>query len=119
DEIRVLQLFPGSGEDPISCHLIKKPIVKCGTPEALSYTWGQELATEIIRIDGKELLVTPNLHAALRRLRQDLPLPLPLAMLPRTLWIDAICINQEDPHERAEQVGLMRRIYKRASRLVI
>lgn len=35
------------------------------------------------------------------------------------MWIDAICINQEDFHERAEQVNLMRKIYKSSQCLTI
>ena len=31
------------------------------------------------------------------------------------LWIDQVCINQEDPDERTMQVLLMREIYKKAA----
>ena len=37
----------------------------------------------------------------------------------RYLWIDAICINQEDLDERSQQVGLMRQIYSQASHVVV
>lgn len=37
----------------------------------------------------------------------------------RTLWIDAICINQEDLDERSEQVVHMLQIYKNASRVIV
>lgn len=32
----------------------------------------------------------------------------------RTLWVDALCINQEDNDERAHQVGLMGQIYSKS-----
>jgi hypothetical protein len=35
------------------------------------------------------------------------------------VWVDAICINQEDSSERASQVDLMGEIYSRASACVI
>ena len=35
------------------------------------------------------------------------------------LWIDQICINQDDVHERNEQVALMHRIYSKAENVVI
>jgi len=35
------------------------------------------------------------------------------------LWIDALCINQQDLHERSQQVGRMRNIYSRATSLLI
>lgn len=37
----------------------------------------------------------------------------------KLLWVDAICIDQNDISERGHQVGLMRNIYTQASRVVI
>ncbi|KAF2754171.1 hypothetical protein EJ05DRAFT_504274 [Pseudovirgaria hyperparasitica] len=37
---------------------------------------------------------------------------------PRNLWIDAVCINQEDIEERCQQVQLMAEIYSQASQVV-
>ncbi|KAI1447666.1 heterokaryon incompatibility protein-domain-containing protein [Annulohypoxylon stygium] len=39
--------------------------------------------------------------------------------VPLWFWIDALCINQDDLQERAEQVKLMRRIYTSASTVCI
>ena len=38
---------------------------------------------------------------------------------PRRLWIDAICINQEDFLERNQQIRLMCSIYSRCKRLLV
>src|SRR5580700_5121291 len=38
---------------------------------------------------------------------------------PRTLWVDAICINQENITERNSQVQLMKSIYEKASRVLV
>ncbi|KAK0716135.1 heterokaryon incompatibility, partial [Lasiosphaeris hirsuta] len=35
------------------------------------------------------------------------------------VWIDSICINQEDDHERAQQVQLMKRVYQQSTRTVV
>lgn len=40
-------------------------------------------------------------------------------MKQRTLWIDALCINQKDNHEKSQQVRMMYQLYKQASRVVI
>jgi hypothetical protein len=37
----------------------------------------------------------------------------------RTLWVDAICINQADDDERTHQVSQMQLIYERASSVVV
>ncbi|KAH9209562.1 heterokaryon incompatibility, partial [Leptodontidium sp. 2 PMI_412] len=36
----------------------------------------------------------------------------------KRIWIDAVCINQQDPAERSSQVGLMDEIYKGAQLVI-
>jgi hypothetical protein len=57
------------------------------------------------------MTVTPNLGAALQRLRHR--------FRRRTVWIDALCINQNDLEERAQQVSFMKDIYARAKHVVV
>jgi hypothetical protein len=37
----------------------------------------------------------------------------------RVLWIDAICINQNDDDEKSHQVGMMRKIYKACQKCTV
>ncbi|KAF3770551.1 HET-domain-containing protein, partial [Cryphonectria parasitica EP155] len=60
-----------------------------------------------ITINGKTLAITTNLKEALWQAR--------LTDRPRALWTDSVCINQRDEAEKAQQVGLMGRIYKMSS----
>lgn len=39
--------------------------------------------------------------------------------LPRFLWVDAICINQEDNNEKTDQVQLMTWIYASAKGVLV
>lgn len=52
--------------------------------------------------------VTQNLHAALKRLR--------LQNQSRVLWVDAICINQDDTSEKSFQVAMMSQIYSKTTK---
>ncbi|KAI4132341.1 MAG: hypothetical protein LQ341_006283, partial [Variospora aurantia] len=86
--------------------------------EALSYTWGGNHLSHTVFVDTEDgqqqqqsLPVTENLHAALLHLRDT--------SSPRTLWIDAICINQDDKEERSQQVARMGDIYKSAAKVII
>lgn len=73
---------------------------------ALSYVWGKSSDTRPIQVNDRTLQITANLELALRHLRHP--------ESPVALWIDAICINQEDVKERNYQVGQMRNIYASA-----
>lgn len=81
---------------------------------ALSYVWGASTQERHVVVDGQMRQVTDNLYAALSQLRSR-------SVVRRGLrvWADAICFNQEDLEERAQQVQLMRQIYSRAAQVVI
>ena len=63
---------------------------------ALSYTWGDPTVRREVLVNGHSLMVTLNVEACLRELRSK-----HYIQQGWKLWIDAICINQEDIVERA------------------
>ncbi|KAL8805983.1 MAG: hypothetical protein Q9182_001640 [Xanthomendoza sp. 2 TL-2023] len=126
-EIRLLTLLPDILETPI--HITIKTVVlsdkKVPKFEALSYAWGDPADRLDIFVKLKPskrdilqwiknpkragpttLPVTRNLAEALKHLR--------LEDRPRVFWIDAICVNQQDPEERSNQVLRMPEIYSSA-----
>ncbi|KAG4441173.1 hypothetical protein IFR05_003344 [Cadophora sp. M221] len=111
DEIRFVRLLPPTSEE-IECELIQVNLNSNPRYEALSYEWGPEAKDPFwILVDGEHCKVRKNLFDALRALR--------LPTQSRLLWIDALCINQEDTTERNHQVGKMGEIYKNARRAVV
>ncbi|KAK3364667.1 heterokaryon incompatibility protein-domain-containing protein [Lasiosphaeria hispida] len=83
--------------------------------EALSWCWGTDPP-------DYALLIKYNDKTFKMRVRKQLGLALKYLRRPnkiRTLWIDAICINQADHNERNHQVQMMSRIYTRASEVCI
>ena len=115
--IRLLSLDPANElEAPITGTLSSAHLEDKAPYEALSYTWGspfegQVLEDGMIVLNGISLSVTGNLFHALRRLRDSED--------ERVLWIDAICINQQDEMEKSSQVGQMSKIYSSASRTIV
>lgn len=114
--IRILELLPanpsisGNDQDNIQCSLHIVSIQDPPPYVALFYVWGDTQTKLPISCNGSTLYITPNLHAALLALRTKAP---------RFLWIDAICINQDDLEERNSQVSIMRHIYINAKTTVI
>lgn len=108
--IRLVILHPGNREDSIRLELRHTAFAAKPRYEALSYTWGDKNLVDV-QIDGQNSSIRRNLHQALTHLRDETDM--------RTLWIDAICINQTDDAEKSWQVQLMGDIYRRARRVLI
>lgn len=107
-QIRVIVLAPGALGSPIHCayRVVNLSDEKLSY-ETLSYVWNDGVGREPILVDGKAASVTRNLYGALEQLR--------LVDCERTLWIDAICINQSDKAEKTQQVDMMCRIYSQCT----
>jgi len=104
--IRTLRLLSGRWMDQINCGLQEACLDDQPAFDALSYVWGNAKDTAAITVDGCCFQVTKNLIAALRRLRSSVDT--------RILWVDAICINQHDNQEKAQQIQFMADIYQYA-----
>lgn len=74
--------------------------------KALSYAWGSNVKNSPLliegEVDGMVVMITPNAWHALQRLGHSPG--------PEYLWLDQICIDQDDNTERNQQVGLMTKI---------
>ncbi|KAK3071906.1 hypothetical protein LTR53_007783 [Teratosphaeriaceae sp. CCFEE 6253] len=79
---------------------------------ALSYQRGPPEPAQVILLNGRFFPVTPSLFGALWAVRHALR---QAGTDDAALWVDAICINQQDLDERSRQVSRMRAIYTRAS----
>ncbi|KAI0098526.1 heterokaryon incompatibility protein-domain-containing protein [Nemania sp. FL0031] len=118
NEIRVLVLLPNlDPQAAIQCRLFRYSLESMNSYGlqthpfmALSYVWGDTEPKKTVFIYGKPKIVTPNLHDALLQLRNP--------VLPILIWVDAICINQEDIQERSQQVRNMSEIYSKVARVI-
>ena len=116
-EIRLMTLLPDAFGAKIRMTIKNKRLSKSIKPvyEALSYTWGSAINLDYVYVQKNEgekaLAITQNLAEALRYLRYE--------DRPRVLWIDAICVDQNNTAERGHQVLRMADIYRQASRVII
>lgn len=74
--------------------------------DAVSYTWGQSSLSKYMESDGETCSITDTIDDMLRFLRSPSDT--------RALWIDQICINQDDIQEKSHQVAMMGSIYSNA-----
>ena len=79
---------------------------------ALSYVWGKySIPPHRVSFGSSSIKVTTNCHSALHQLRKSFN--------PLTIWVDSICINQENIEEKASQIPLMGDIYPMAESVYI
>lgn len=109
--IRLAILQPGDRKSPVKVTLKTATFISRPKYKALSYTWGSPDVTKVIKLNGQTFKARNNLWDALVHLRDEFE--------ERTLWIDAICIDQSNVHERNQQVSLMSYIYTRAEKVVV
>ncbi|KAE8440599.1 hypothetical protein EG329_007045 [Mollisiaceae sp. DMI_Dod_QoI] len=111
-QIRLIELLPGTRESPINCRIVHSGLkFYSESYECLSYMWGPSLNPHSVSINGRIMHVRQNLRAALEAIRDE--------VRPRTVWIDALCINQEDVHERNKQVAIMGKIFHHAFKVLV
>ena len=117
DETRLLQLLPGCEDSDLIGELVHVRLQDNPIYEAISYTWADESGIVnhsgnlYIKSSNMIMKITSNCEAALRRFRNELD--------PKFLWVDSICVDQQNLLERSEQVELMTRIYKQAQRVLV
>lgn len=124
-QTRILTLYPGEANESLHCAIETVSLEDTSRDEyeALSYCWGDTTDQKFINL--KSTSSTTGLEHGSRRLRVHRSLYSALLHLrpssgpPRKLWADAICINQADYAERAQQVTTMPLIYQHAKRVVI
>lgn len=116
--IRLLHLLPGHYDSPVYCKIQEVLLGAQGVPyHDLSYTWGPNTFHESIHVvDPLDAIIqvvhiTKSLFSALRHLRH------PVQSM--WLWADGVCIDQNNPKERAHQVSQMRQVYSEAEGVVI
>jgi Heterokaryon incompatibility protein (HET) len=105
-QIRLLELLPGNDDDAIEG--LVRPVCISENPKfrAISYAWGPALKPFNLHTAEGNIPLTSSLYAALKRLRS--------ATESTFLWADAICIDQDNVHEKATQIRILPTIFQSA-----
>jgi len=77
---------------------------------AVSYCWGTSKKRAPIVIDGQNATIPQTAAVAIRNLSKVSPYP---------LWIDAVCIDQNNLQEKSQQVAMMKDVYSKAVSVLI
>lgn len=88
EEIRLVKIPRSQDAGIVECSLLTVTLQKIPSYKCLSYAWGDPKITKPILLENQITLVTHNLEAAIRNLRQH--------ACDWFTWIDAVSINQND-----------------------
>jgi hypothetical protein len=120
DEIRLIRIkrrpenplnvAEQSRVDITKCFLEQHQLGNLPPYAAISYAWDQSPVSEPVDINGVIWQVSKNVGDILRHLQ-----PIDEDAQDVLVWIDQICINQDDVLEKTHQVKIMCEIYTRAS----
>ncbi|KAI2462787.1 heterokaryon incompatibility protein-domain-containing protein [Annulohypoxylon bovei var. microspora] len=115
-DMRLLRLstLPSSGHLHAELELVD--LIYCPVFEALSYTWAGETGSNA---KSRFIFIGPYWDMIPITINCDLALRLLLEKGHLSIWVDSVCINQQDPHERSRQVAIMREIYSKASQVLV
>jgi hypothetical protein len=113
NDIRLLTVSVHEGA-PASLELHTYPRAAAPEYDAVSYTWGDHTSATSVMCNGVSLEIKTNLFRALPFIHDFRPEP-----RTRPLWVDAICVNQSDYHEKMIHVPRMGEVYENASRTLI
>ncbi|KAI1426993.1 hypothetical protein F5Y12DRAFT_793314 [Xylaria sp. FL1777] len=108
-EIRLLVLAPGRSYHPLKGVVFTLPFDDNMPPyRTLSYVWGDN-------VEPKCPLKTPHGVISLNLPLQKALIEIRHEKIPLVLWVDAICINQDNHKEKAQQIRLLPEIFQRAT----
>ncbi|KAI2641412.1 heterokaryon incompatibility protein-domain-containing protein [Hypomontagnella submonticulosa] len=110
--VRLLRLYPGKPGDDLITELFPTNLEDADSKyEATSYTWGSPLDPQRMNCNDFSVTIQKNAFEMLNALRMPDQV--------RTIWIDAICIDQSNVEERTSQVCIMHHIYRRAKSVLV
>ncbi|KAF2119337.1 heterokaryon incompatibility protein-domain-containing protein [Lophiotrema nucula] len=109
--LRLKDTQPGHDLYEVEIELFDARFHEAPDYEAISYAWGDESANIVISCNGRPLVITPVVASILQALRHQDSI--------KTLWIDAICIDQSSIAEKNVQVPRMDTIYRDAQKVWI
>lgn len=109
DAIRLLRVSASYPSGYIRCSL-REAILGIDNYIALSHVWGENRPTCKVLLDEKAFWVRPQLWSFLNYAQKNLS--------DRDIWIDAMCINQDEAMEKNRQIPLMGRIFSQATKVI-
>ncbi|KAF5595994.1 het-6-heterokaryon incompatibility [Fusarium pseudocircinatum] len=117
NQIRLIRLSPDI-EDPVCGHLVETELAGAPPYHAISHAWVPGISVKV-EPESYRVHLSNHLATCMRRLQKFGIKNIELTPRITHIWLDSICINQDNVHERASQVAMMGSIYSQSIRTLI
>jgi len=111
DEIGLLLLRGSFWGPELHGKLVHANTHKLPQYECISHRWSDSTETKTMVLNGRSLKISTSVYNILRHRRAT--------FATRLIWIDSVCINQDDSMEKSHQVRKMQTIYAKATRVTV
>jgi len=110
--IRILHLNPASSfTAPLTASFSIEDLDDAPVYDALSYVWGYSANTGLLLCNEIEVGITRSVDTAFRHVRSKVKVV--------KIWVDSLCINQNQLIEKNHQVRNLGNIYRKAKRVIV
>ncbi|KAL6915385.1 hypothetical protein FSST1_006880 [Fusarium sambucinum] len=122
-QIRLIEVKAQQPNAPLELNLSIHTLKEAPDFYAVSYTWGSGVLSETLLTNGSPMMVTENCYYAISQIHAHFQSSTSgssksTASKRVYLWIDSICINQNDMKEKGYQVAMMFDIYSKAIKVL-
>lgn len=110
NQIRLLWATKSQHDDVLAFEISTFALNDAPTYNAISYTWGDNTQEYTVKINEQDFHINHNCFYALWQACRH--------YFTTFIWIDSLCIDQNNSAEKSAQVWIMSNIYRRAARVL-
>ncbi|KAI0171007.1 heterokaryon incompatibility protein-domain-containing protein [Pestalotiopsis sp. NC0098] len=123
EQIRLIEISPQRPGVPLELHLSIHSVANLPRYHAISYTWGDCEDPVTVLVNDQPMSVTKNCHYALVQIQPHYSRPYHENEVRDFseriyIWIDSICIDQNNTVEKGPQVAMMGHTFATASKVL-
>ncbi|KAK3292961.1 uncharacterized protein B0H64DRAFT_434252 [Chaetomium fimeti] len=118
-QFRLLKLYKDPDGIRLRGRLIVQSLDSQKPFDGLSYTWDASWGLNHMELNQLPVWIPNTLYLALESLRYQFRTQSTNSRFTSVLWVDSICVNQDDPAERTAQLAILPDIHSRSSNVLV
>jgi hypothetical protein len=118
-QFRLLKLYKNADNHMLRGRLIVRSLDSNPRFNGLAYTWDASWGDSNLELNNKLIRIPNTLYRALENLRYQFRTEPTNKRFTCFLWVEPICVNQDDPAERSALVAILPDIHRSSSNVLV